>query len=65
MYIALTQPQVPEFRASLKLTPIATEDMKIKSHYHKQNMFFGRAMCQFFTLAWFVILIGALISHVW
>lgn len=61
MYIASS---LPEYRASVIIKPIE-EDMKVTNRYQKPNLFFGRAMCQFFTLTWFAILAIALISRVW
>lgn len=61
MYIALTQPKVPEFRASLKLTPVEKPLMRVRTHYKKESVW-SRTNCQILTVSWFLILAGYVIS---
>jgi hypothetical protein len=60
MYIALSHPGVPEYKATVKLTPVE-EPMKIRTHYKKESVW-SRGACQFLMAVWFLILTIYLIS---
>ncbi len=62
MYIALSHPEVPEYKLTAKLTPVE-EPMKIRTHYKKESVW-SRGNCQILLAAWVIILIGYVISLV-
>jgi hypothetical protein len=53
MYIALTQPEFPAMKATVRITPVAKEGMKIKNSYQK-NFWESKAVA-FVLVSWLLI----------
>ncbi len=64
MYIALSQPEIPELKATVKITPVAKEDMKVRNHY--QRNFWDSSVLKLVVLSWLAFaLITGVSKLVW
>lgn len=62
MYIALTQPEIPELRASIKLTPVEKPLMRVRTHYKKESIW-SKGVCLTILLLWLAFVLADVITH--